>query len=63
MQEYKDNFEDIEETNEVFHDEELKVGKKDILAMTIACYQIVLPIILLFGGIMAITIFILSKVF
>lgn len=63
MQEYKDSFVDYEESNEELHEEDVKVGKKDMLAMTIACYQIVLPIVLLFGGVMALVAFILSIIY
>ncbi|GIW48960.1 MAG: hypothetical protein KatS3mg079_436 [Caloramator sp.] len=53
MQEFKNN-------NDL-NDEPIRLGFKDVLAMTIAAIEVLLPIALLFAGIMGIVFFILLK--
>ncbi|MBZ4663333.1 MAG: hypothetical protein JG776_1035 [Caloramator sp.] len=53
MQEFKNN-------NDL-NDEPIRLGFKDVLAMIIAAIEVLLPIALLFAGIMGIVFFILLK--
>ncbi|SHE72253.1 MULTISPECIES: hypothetical protein [Caloramator] len=47
--------------NNELNDEPIRLGFKDVLAMTIAAIEVLLPIALLFAGIMGIVFFILLK--
>jgi hypothetical protein len=47
--------------NNDLNDEPIRLGFKDVLAMIIAAIEVLLPIALLFAGIMGIVFFILLK--